>query len=511
MSIIDQLYEFQLDILYKYRDKKSFGLFLDMGLGKTPLSLAFAEYHKCTKLLIITLNNKATESSKIEGSWLYWALRSEIKYDFLNKKSKSNEFKENSDQLLIINYESLFKHKKSLKKKFSLSDPINNFINTCKNNNICIIVDESHKMKDLSSLQTKSILKIKTMLELKNQVYCYLLTGTPFTSDYLDLYPQLKFLGYGESKTSFVDNFCIRGNLPGLSGWQQPIVGYKNLDKLYEIVHKFAITIKSDELKNKLPGQIFVYHSTPISRQFKLFCNKEAKGIDIMEENSNRENPEILDELYNTKNKVKNPYYRNINYPSTLWWAEDMGSFWLRMRQLSIGFQGNAEEYKWFDYSRLEEFENFIKDHPNNYVIFYNYVPELLALYDICDKLGYNIDVYCGEIKSTYFYEKYASLSEGEKMSSNKNVILSNFASGSTGKNWQAYNNCILFSIPLYKDYEQGIKRIHRTGQTKTTFYHCFYQNNWLDKSMWESLKESSNYSIDLFKHDLNNKCDDDE
>ena len=34
----------------------------------------------------------------------------------------------------------------------------------------------------------------------------------------------------------------------------------------------------------------------------------------------------------------------------------------------------------------------------------------------------------------------------------------------------------ILFDIPLYKDYEQGIKRINRIGQKETCIYHIFYQ-----------------------------------
>ena len=53
----------------------------------------------------------------------------------------------------------------------------------------------------------------------------------------------------------------------------------------------------------------------------------------------------------------------------------------------------------------------FLEEHENNYIIFYNYTPELLELYKICEELGYNIDVYSGEIKSLNFYNIYESLS----------------------------------------------------------------------------------------------------
>ena len=84
-----------------------------------------------------------------------------------------------------------------------------------------------------------------------------------------------------------------------------------------------------------------------------------------------------------------------------------------------------------------------------------------------------------------------------------KNVIISNFASGSTGKNWQNYNKCILFSLPLYMDYEQGCKRIHRHGQKSNCIYHMFWQDNWLDNGMKQALEEKKNYSEDMFESDL--------
>ena len=40
MSIYDKLYPFQKNVVDKFRSYKKFGLFLDMGLGKTPTSLA---------------------------------------------------------------------------------------------------------------------------------------------------------------------------------------------------------------------------------------------------------------------------------------------------------------------------------------------------------------------------------------------------------------------------------------------------------------------------------------
>jgi len=185
------------------------------------------------------------------------------------------------------------------------------------------------------------------------------------------------------------------------------------------------------------------------------------------------------------------------------WIAETNGTFWLRARELSIGFQGNSEDAEWYDESRMNSIKSFLERNFDNYVIFYNYTPELMQLFDICESLGYNVDVFCGEIKSLFFYERFCSMTESEKLINKGNVIIANFASGSTGMNWQNYSKVIIASTPLYKDYAQAIKRVHRPGQKERVFYHVFYQKNWLDYSMQKALKEQKQYSQDMYDADL--------
>ena len=502
MGLYNQLFDYQKNIVDKFKNKENFGLFLDMGLGKTILSLAFAEVNKCTKVIIITINAKAEESVAIKDSWLGWASQSEIQYLSHSKHSKDAFLIEQND-LLVINYESLFARTKDRKTKVQLKNNIIEFIQSCFNHNVAIIVDESHKMKNLKSLQTEAIFKIKQSLKMQaNKVYTYLLTGTPFTTGYVDLYSQLKMLGYPDTKTNFIDRYCIRGNLPGLLGWQQPIVGYKNIDELYRLLHTYAITIKSEEVVN-LPEQMFISHPIEVSHSFEMLTTEYVKGKEVIKENALHKKKISDIEQYNTDNKVSNPYFRNIAYPELKWIAETNGTFWLRAREMSIGFQGNSEDAEWYDMSRMNTIKNFLERNVDNYIIFYNYTPELIELFNICESLNYNVDVFCGEMKSLFFYERFSNLSESEKLVNKGNVIIANFSSGSTGMNWQNYSKVIIVSTPLYKDYAQAIKRVHRPGQKERVFYHSFYQKNWLDYSMQKALKEQKQYSQDMYDADL--------
>ena len=502
MNLYQTLFPWQKNVVDKYKDKNNFGLFIDMGLGKTILSLAFAEVNKCDKVLIVTLNSKALEPETKSDSWLGWATHSDIKYDFKNKWSEV--FDQSRPELLIINYESLFERGKNKRERVTIKEVIQKFIASCKGHNVAIIADESHKLKDLQSQQTAALNKIqKELSRVSSNIYTYLLTGTPFTTGYIDLYSQLKLLGLDINKGEFTDRYCVRGNIPGLLGWQQPIVGYKNVEDLFNLIHRYALTIKSEEVAKNLPPQVFIEHKLPMSLDFDIFTKERAYPEDIDATFARHNLTPDKDYKSMPHKLVNNPFSRNIAAPDEKWWATTSGTYWLRARELSIGFQGSADDAQWFDRNRLTEIEKFLADNPNNYLLFYNYTPELIELYDICERLGYNIDVYCGEAKSLIFYDKYEKQTDAQRLTNTKNIILANFASGSTGMNWQAYHNCIIFSCPLYKDYEQGIKRIHRTGQKETTFYHRFYQDNFLDKGMNDALAKQINYSKDMFESDL--------
>lgn len=499
--IYNKLYDWQKQIVDKYRDRQRFGIYLDMGLGKTPISLSFAEINKCEKVIVITINPKAVESKEDKGSWFDWLSQSEIKYTLKNKKDKY--FEKSIPEALVINYESLYKRaNKKSHERTELKENVVSFIRSCEGKNVAIIIDESHKIKNLQSLQTSAIFKIYNLLDrISNNYYVYLLSGTPFTTGYIDLYSQIKLLGCPMTKTEYIDNYCIRGNLPGLLGWQQPIVGYRNVESLYRLIHSYAITMKTEDVI-KLPEKVFVEYTLPYSTAFKLFTNDTYNGEQIYNYAFSR-NIFLDKEKFRVDKKINNPFYGNIAYPQEKWIGDTAGNFWLRARQLSIGFQGNKDDSEWFDKRRLYQLKSFLEKNEDNYILFYNYTPELLELYEICEELGYNIDVYCGEVKSLVFYEKYSHQSEEQKLVNKKNIILANWSSGSTGLNLQEYNKCILFSIPLYSEYEQGIKRINRIGQKQTCIYYMFYQENWLDKGMLKALQEGIDYSNDLFNSDL--------
>lgn len=500
--IYDILYDWQKKIVDNFKDKESYGLFLDMGLGKTPLSLAFAEVNKSDKILVITINSKVIEKEDIKGSWLNWSKRMEYNYNIKSKTDKDLEFTADEKAIMVVNYEWLKDPKSNKSSGIKVRKEVSDFILSGVNKNITVICDESHKIKASNSIQTKCVQKIWSLVKkISNDPHLYLLTGTPFTQGYIDLHTQLQLLGIDMSKTKFKDMFCIMDNRPGLQGWQQPIKAYKNIDQLFNLVHKVAITMKSNEVV-ELPEQNFVHFTYPQTNYMKLFTSETAYPKDIKSWLGKKLS---ANDMLKSESKQPNPYFRNIDYPEYNWVADTASAFWLRARELSIGFQGNSEEYKIYDRTRFDRLKKFLEENEDNYLLFYSYTPEFIEIFDVVNELGYKIDVYNGIMKTTDNYDRYALLDDGEKMMvKHNNIILANWSSGSTGINFQAYNKCIIFDLPVYKDWEQGIKRIHRLGQKEKCIYYMFEQDCWLDRGMWKAIEEQRDYTKDTFESDLN-------
>lgn len=494
--IYNELFDWQKNIVELYLNRKEFGLFLDMGLGKTPIALSFAEKHDCSKIIIISINLKATESEHKKNSWLWWAKKMKYDYSFIDKKNIDVE--NDGNEILLINYEYLYERSaKGVDKKNKttiLRSEIKAFLERCRGRNVALIIDESHNLINPSSKQTQCVQLIKQSLKYKsNENYTYLLTGTPFRKGYVDLLTQLNLLGSKLNITQFKKAFCIMADLPFLESWQQPIMGYKNLPQLYELIHQYALTTKTEEVID-LPDQIFIDKPLAETIHFKLFTRKKIKQEEVIKYSINLYGEDIT---YGT-----NVFYKNLNYPDQEFVVEKNSALWMRARQISIGFQGNAENYKWFNRERLDNLKYQLETDENNYIIFYNYTAELFEIFKICEELGYNIDVFCGEIKSLTFFDEYSNQTEEEKILNTRNVIICNYASGSEGGNWQEYNHTILFSVPTFADWAQAIKRTHRIGSKEPVFYYSYYQENWLDLAMIDSLNKKIEYNENMFnKH----------
>jgi SNF2 family DNA or RNA helicase len=240
----DTPYEVQnkaLDFTWRKADR---GYFMDMGLGKTKVTISdFMRHHYAgfvNYFLIVCPNN-------LKSNWKNeWAeMNSDIPL-FVYPDDRKEIIANRMDPCAVVfNYERL------------LTDHgIGVFDTFIKTEKAMTALDESSRIKNPQSLTTKTLIKPdKGLGTSRNKVIkmrrC--LTGTPQTQSPLDYYPQLKFEAPNFPLTphQFKTRFCKMGGF-----MNKQIVGVQREEELRELLGKhFFIARKGDWLD--LPEKLY--------------------------------------------------------------------------------------------------------------------------------------------------------------------------------------------------------------------------------------------------------------
>lgn len=179
----------------------------DPGLGKTIQTIATLSLLKPFPAVVIcpaTLKlNWQNEFRKFSG------IRTMILDDKV-KKSWHRYYQAGLIDVFIVNYDSLAKYFVKLmppKSKLKISTDIE--LVPAWADVRCVVMDESHKLKNPGALRTKIALRLST-----GKQYRFLLTGTPVVNKPIDLFPQLAILGQLDhfgGKKSYIDRYCDGG------------------------------------------------------------------------------------------------------------------------------------------------------------------------------------------------------------------------------------------------------------------------------------------------------------
>lgn len=206
--------KFQKEAFKRGLFKRSYGLFMHQGTGKTMVAIALAGHrhinYGMTKMLVVC---PLTVISEWERQFKEMAtFDCKIYYDV---NTINDDYK--GLKVLVVGYRNVWEHRKKNK--------------TLKDGNVVevkqwipkkaimkwapemVICDESHKIKGRNSIQSKAMAKIS-----KVSKYRMILTGTPVANGPDDLFSQFRFLNpnvFGTSFTYFRNEFCKMGGFQG--------------------------------------------------------------------------------------------------------------------------------------------------------------------------------------------------------------------------------------------------------------------------------------------------------
>lgn len=301
--------------------------------------------------------------------------------------------------------------------------------------NFTLILDESSYIKNESAKRSKFILKLKPLNVI-------LLSGTPISGKYEELWSQCKLLGWKIPKWLFWDHFIVTKSI-NVGGFPIKVVeGYKNVDILKRKLREFGSVFMKTEEVFDLPEQQDITIKVSKIAEYKKFEKNKIITIDGVEMVGNNALTELL-----------------------------------YLRQLA----GHYNKYK------VEAVKELIESTENRIIIFYNFKAEFEVLKGLTTK------------PISYVNGSGNDLSNYENKENS--VTLLQYQSGSMGLNLQKANIIIYFTLPLSSElFQQSKKRVHRIGQNKTCFYYFPLVEGSIELKILEALRQRMDYTDKLFK-----------
>lgn len=429
-----KLFEHQIEVLEKTKDFNKCAYYLDMGLGKTFVGSEKMMSFKTSINLVIC------QKSKIED----WIKHFEDNYEVLVYNLTENEklktylayhylFNESGYPVKysivgIINYDLVFRRKDLLNLK-----------------DFTLMLDESSLIQNEKAKRSKFILK----LNAKNVI---LLSGTPSSGKYENLWTQIHLLGWDIKQSVYNKQYINWEKLDvgGVPIWvvdkKEP---YKNVERLKEKLRQHGAIFKKTEECFNLPEQIDIPIYIKPPNEYKTFKDNGIVTIDN-------------DELVGDTNLTKILYARQI---------------------CSL-----------YNQNKLDAFEDLLESTNDRLIVFYNFIQEKEKLKEIIEKHERPISEVNGQVKDLKNYEEQ-----------DNSITLIQYQSGSMGLNLQKANKIIYFSLTQSSDlYEQSKKRIHRIGQNQTCFYYLLLCKNSIeDKGILPRLMMRKDFDDELFREEI--------
>jgi len=184
---VRELWQHQKDAFEKAKELDCFALLFDPGCGKsaTAVNILRYKYNKHKAVLPTLILVPPIVISNWKNEFLMWSKIKPDKIVLLVGTGKERAKLLNSvtsDSICITNYESL--------NMPELFEGMKNFLRKTPS---CLLLDEAHKTKDISSKRTKRAIELADIA-----TYRYILTGTPILNDLMDIFSQFRILDRGQ-------------------------------------------------------------------------------------------------------------------------------------------------------------------------------------------------------------------------------------------------------------------------------------------------------------------------
>jgi len=437
-----QLYPHQAQALDQTKDFKKVAYYLDMGLGKTFVgSEKMMHLETAVNILVCQKSLIPTWIEHFETHYPQYVVVD------MTSKAASKYYMENKDDIskciLVVNYDLLFRRSYFLQLE-----------------HFTMILDESSMIQNEDAKRSKFVLQMKP----DNVI---LLSGTPTSGKYENLWSQIRLLGWNISKDLYNKQY-VNWNKIDVGGFPMWIVDkdepYKNVDRLKQKLRDHgAVFLKTEECFD-LPDQTIIPVKIKTSKEYKKFQRNSIITIDTMNLIEFKDDSDFSGQDVTPR-------------------VELIGDSTLTKRLYSRMLCGQYNKEK------LKTFEDLASGTKDRLIIFYNFNEELAALKKIALRLEKPISEISGQVKDLSNYD-----------AEDTSITFIQYQAGAMGLNLQKSNKIIYFTLTEKSElFEQSKKRIHRIGQTNNCFYYLLICKGSIEEDILQTLEMRKDYTDELF------------
>ena len=290
----------QKEVLQASWNKINWGLFLEMGTGKSKVTIdnagALFEAGKIDTMIVLApkgvyrnwarLEIPAHLPDKIGRDIVVWNPSPKVK-EKAALKAFSLPHEGDDLRIFVMNIEALstVKGQRYLNAVLKVSQAF-------------LVLDESTAIKNPKAKRTKAILKMSPLAR-----YRRILTGFPVTQSPMDLWSQCHFLDKtllgdcGDNFFQFQYRYAVMKRQTFGSHSFNRVVGYRNLDQLSELLKDFSSRILKSECLD-LPEKMYIQrHVTLTPEQKRIYAEVKEFALTVLEEDKFMTAPNAMTQL----------------------------------------------------------------------------------------------------------------------------------------------------------------------------------------------------------------------
>ena len=441
-------YKHQMTALEKSWHKETYAYFMEMGTGKTKVSIDNSAY--------LFTQNKVKHVIVIAPNSVYLNWKKEIEthcsvdYKIMAHKIDTMISPQFNDPLkltwYLFNVEAM-SHKSGLKKVKEL---------LTASYETMMIIDEATTIKNRTAKRTKNIIELG-----KTVAYKRILTGSPVTKSPLDLYSQVSFLDRDllghQSFYTFRARYAIMHEID--MGGRSILLPkyYTNLEELEQNIKKFSYRCRKVECLD-LPDKLYTQHYINLKDDHKKAYDQLRKNAWAVIQNEEVSYSNKLTEI-------------------------------LKLHQCVNGHV-KTDDHKIieFDDPKLEQLMEVIQDNDGKFIIWANYVYNIEKIINILkDRYGND------SVVSVYGAVDAEQRIRNVKRFENDNTVrffVGNPSTGGYGLNLVSASYVVYYSNSYNLEVrEQSEDRAHRIGQDKNVLVIDLIIKDSVDEMIISALK----------------------